>query len=52
MPHAGIHFAPFAFGTSLFLVCSQQREQDFDDARADMIDDVLRTFADPGRRVV
>jgi hypothetical protein len=38
-------------GSSLFFVWSQQREQEFDDARANVAGQSVRTFADPGRHV-
>ncbi len=38
-------------GSALFLVWSQQREQEFDDVRSNVIGQAGRTFADPGRHV-
>ena len=38
-------------GSALFLVWSQQRQQQFDDVRTGIIGEATRTFADPGRHV-
>ncbi len=38
-------------GSALFFVWSQQREQEFDDVRSNVIGQAGRTFADPGRHV-
>jgi Domain of unknown function (DUF5916)/Carbohydrate family 9 binding domain-like len=38
-------------GSSLFFVWSQQREQAFEDVRANVVGQAGRTFADPGRHV-
>jgi Domain of unknown function (DUF5916)/Carbohydrate family 9 binding domain-like len=38
-------------GSALFLVWSQQREADFDDARFGIVNQAARSFADPGRQV-
>ena len=43
--------AEYRPGSSLFFVWSQQREQQFDDVRANVGGQALRTFADPGRHV-
>ncbi len=39
-------------GSALFLVWSQQREQDFDDVRINVAGQAARTFGDPGRHVL
>lgn len=38
-------------GSALFLVWSQQRQQEFDDVRTNVVGQATRTFADPGRHV-
>jgi Domain of unknown function (DUF5916)/Carbohydrate family 9 binding domain-like len=38
-------------GSSLFFVWSQQRQQQFDDVRTNVVGQATRTFADPGRHV-
>jgi hypothetical protein len=35
----------------VFIVWSQQREQEFDDVRSNVGTEALRTFSDPGRHV-